>query len=220
MGIVSEPWGQGKGPVATTTGMPTGTGGGLRARKKSPTPLRAGGGTREHAGIHYIFRLPGEGVEPSWVPRPGDLSHNSTDRPEVTEAIVWATQWQGTRRARESGSRTRNISWRIFGTSGASSRPTRTRCTILLRVPVAFGQGVRSAAWALRNAEVLGRARCPGNRADPGDDGQSRRPASKKRKPRRPAWQRSWALALNADLKLGPCRQAGFYAGGDGSPAG
>ena len=63
-----------------------------------------------------------------------ESSHDYTDRPEVTKAIVWATQWQGTRWARESGSKTRNTSRRNSGTASASSRPTPTRCTILLRV--------------------------------------------------------------------------------------
>jgi hypothetical protein len=41
--------------------------------------------------------VPGEGIQLSWVPRAGNASQEYTDRPEVTEAIVWVTQWPGTR---------------------------------------------------------------------------------------------------------------------------
>ncbi len=60
------------------------------------------------SSIHCTIRVPGEGIEPSWVLRAGNSSHDYTDRPEGTEAIVWAKQWPGTRWARESGSRTRS----------------------------------------------------------------------------------------------------------------
>jgi hypothetical protein len=93
--------------------------------------------------------VPGEGIEPSSVPRAGNSSHDYTDRPEVTEAIVWAKRWPGTRWSRERGSRTRNTSRPNSGTSGSSSRPTRTRCTIPLRVPVGPRQGVRSPGLVL-----------------------------------------------------------------------
>jgi hypothetical protein len=84
----------------------------------------------------------GEGIEPSWIPRAGNSSHDHTGWPEVTEAIVWTKQGHGTRWSRESGSGTRNTSRRSSGTSGTSSRPTRTRCTNLLRVPKGLRQGV------------------------------------------------------------------------------
>jgi len=107
--------------------------------------------------------VPGEGIEPSWVLRAGNSSHDYTDRPGVTDAIVWAEQWQGTRWSRERGSRTRNTSRRNSGTSGSSSRPTRTRCTILLRVPKGLRQGVGSAELIL-----LGHLGVDGGRLDRG----------------------------------------------------
>jgi len=51
--------------------------------------------------------------------------------------------------SRESGSRTRNTSRPNSGTSVPSSRPTRTRCTILLRVPKGLRQSFGSPGLVL-----------------------------------------------------------------------
>jgi hypothetical protein len=93
--------------------------------------------------------VPGEGIELSWVPRASNASQDYTDRPEVTDAIVWATQWPGTRWSKESGSRTRNTSRRNSGTSGSPPRPTRTSSPVPLRVPVGLRQGVHSPGLVL-----------------------------------------------------------------------
>ena len=52
---------------------------------------------RQEEGNHVSIGVPGEGIEPSWVARVGNSSHDYTDRPEVTDAIVWAKQWPGSR---------------------------------------------------------------------------------------------------------------------------
>jgi hypothetical protein len=66
-------------------------------------------------------------------------------------------------REREGGSRTRNTSRPNSGTSGSSSRPTRTRCTILLRVPKGLRQSFGSPGLVL-----LGDLRVDGGRLDAG----------------------------------------------------
>jgi site-specific DNA recombinase len=91
----------------------------------------------------------GRESNPHGVARVGNSSNDYTDRPEVTDAIVWAKQWQGARWSRESGSRSRNTSWRNSGTSGSSPGPTRTRCTILLRVPKGLRQSFGSPRFVL-----------------------------------------------------------------------
>jgi hypothetical protein len=48
-------------------------------------------------GVFCTFRVPGEGIERSWVPRAGNSSHAYVDQPEVTEAIIWVEQWPETR---------------------------------------------------------------------------------------------------------------------------
>jgi hypothetical protein len=96
-------------------------------------------------------------------PSGGQFEPHYTDRPEVTEAIVWAKQWQGTRWSRESGSRTRNTSRPNSGTSGSPPGPTRTRCTILLRVPKGLRQRFGSPGLVL-----LGHLGVDGGRLDAG----------------------------------------------------
>ncbi len=64
-------------------------------------PVTEGAGEVESEGLFGSERCfaqlwcRGRESNPYGVARVGNLSHDYTDRPELTEAIVWPNQWHG-----------------------------------------------------------------------------------------------------------------------------